>query len=112
MVEIPSQGVIEDDGADDHLWRHGLDSAHAVEVWYGPAKYFSQDEQVRLDEFGRPWRQPARTVMIGPDFGGRLLTFILAAPNERGISRVITGWIADGEDRSRYNQPGGRMRQG
>lgn len=111
MVEIPDRGVTGNDRTDDHLWRHGLEFSDAEEVWLGPAKYFEQDEREETDEFGQPWTQPARVVMIGPNFGGRLLTFILAQPDENNRSRVITGWDANRDDRTRYNRPGGRMRR-
>ena len=110
MVEIPVQGVNSNDRTEEHLWRHRLDISDAEEVWLGPAKYFEQKNRQEFDEFGQPWTQPARVVMIGPDFGGRLLTFILAQPDEYGESRVITGWPANREDRTRYHRPGGRMR--
>ena len=111
MVEIPVHGVFGGSRVDEHLWRHGLDSAAAEEVWLGPAKYFTQREQEEVDEFGRPWSQPARIVMIGPDFTGRLLTFILSQPDDRRRSRVITGWLANRDEQTRYNRPGGRMRR-
>ena len=104
------RGLAADDRIDDHLWRHGLVVSDAREVWTGPAKYFEQEERERTDEFGQPWIQPARVVMIGPDFSGRLLTFILGQPGDDGRSRVITGWSATRDDRTRYNRPGGRMR--
>lgn len=83
MVEIPVHGVFGDSRVDEHLWRHRLESADAEEVWLGPAKYFTQNERDEEDEFGRPWRQPPRVIMIGPDFAGRLLTFILSQPDDR-----------------------------
>ena len=110
MVHIPEHGLNGSDRLDEHLWRHRLDFSDAVEVWLGQAKYFEQRERQEVDEFGQPWKQPARVVMIGPDFGGRLLTFILALPDGYGESRVVTGWPANRTDQTRYNQPGGRMR--
>ena len=110
MVQIPIHGVKSNERTEDHLWRHKLDLSDAEEVWLGPAQYFEQRERQEFDAFGQPCKQLARVVMIGPDFGGRLLTFIFAQPDERGESRVITGWPANRNDQTRYNRPGGRMR--
>ncbi len=110
MVEIPDRGVTFNDRGQEHLWQHGLEFHDAEEVWIGPAKYFEQGEREETDEDGRPWTQPARVVMIGPDFGGRLLTIILTQPDEDKRSRVVTGWAANRGEQTRYNRPGGRMR--
>lgn len=110
MVAIPDGGLTARDLDQDHLWRHRLDVSDAEEVWLGPAKYFEQAERQDIDNFGQPWIQPERVVMIGPDFSGRLLTFILTLPNENKVSRVVTGWPANRDEQTRYHRPGGRMR--
>lgn len=110
--ELPNGGLLPSDNIEGHLWEHGLSYFDAEEVWAGPAKYFSQNARTVFDEFARPRRQPARVVMIGPDFGGRLLTFILTIPNVEGRSNVVTGWAANRDEQTRYHRPGGRMRTG
>lgn len=110
MVDIPRNGLYGDDETADHLWEHRLELYHAQEVWDGPAKYFRQLSRRIAEPGSDSWPQPERTVMIGPDFGGRLLTFILELPGTDRRSRVITGWGANADERTRYNRPGGRMR--
>ncbi|MXV80989.1 MAG: hypothetical protein F4007_10130 [Chloroflexi bacterium] len=110
MVDIPDRGLLPSKGVDDHLWEHGLSYFDAEEVWAGPAKYFRQDARTVFDEFKQPFRQPARLIMIGPDFAGRLLTFVLTIPNTEERSYVVTGWGANRDEQTRYHRPGGRMR--
>ena len=111
MVEIPVRGVIGGDRVDEHLWRHGLQSADAEEVWLGPAKYFTQPARQHEDELGNIRNQPQRLLMIGPDHGGRLLTIVLELSDGNGYSRVVTGWHSSDSERTRYHQPGGRTRR-
>ena len=110
MPEIPSSGLRGNDATDEHLWKHGLLMRDADRVWMGPAKYFDQGAELEMDEGGRLHERPDRLVMIGPESGGRLLTFILELPDQQGESHVVTGWVATRAQRSRYHQPGGRMR--
>lgn len=110
MAAIPDGGVTARDLDQEHLWRHRLDFSDAEEVWLGPAKYFEQRERQEIDDFGQLWTQPERVVMVGPDFSGRLLTFILALPDHDKRSRVVTGWPATRDEQTRYHRPGGRMR--
>ena len=112
MPEIPHAGLTGNDATDDHLWKHGLIFGDAVAVWRGRAKYFEQDESIELDHARRPRVRPERTVMIGPDAGGRLLTIILALPDREQKSHVVTGWSSTPGEQSRYHHPGGRMRRG
>ena len=111
MPEIPYGGVTGNDVTGEELWAHGLSLDDADDVWEGPAKYFSQAARDTVDDSDQLRRQPARVVMTGPDITGRLLTFILEEPGEDSISHVVTGWPSDREERARYHQPGGRMRQ-
>ena len=111
MPEIPYGGVRGNDATDDHLWKHGLTIWDADDVWEGPAKYFDQDARVAEALASGPHARPERVVMIGPDKGGRMLTFIPELPDSAGESHVVTGWIATRGERSRYHQPGGRMRR-
>ena len=83
----------------------------ADDVWLGPAKYFPQPGDEAPGVGPTPRQRSDRIVMIGPDGGGRMLTFILELPNERGISHVVTGWISTRGQQSRYHLPGGRMRR-
>lgn len=111
MPEIPYGGVKGNDATDDHLWKHGLVFVDAVAVWHGPAKYFSQEEAVEHADFGQVRLRPTRTMMIGPDRSGRMLTFILDFPDDSGEAHVVTGWLSTRGERSRYHRPGGRMRR-
>lgn len=111
MPEIPYGGVQGNDATDEHLWRHGLTIWDADDVWEGPAKYFDQDAKL-AEELGLgPQGRPERIVMIGPDKSGRMLTIILEPPDFLNESHVVTGWVATRGERSRYHQPGGRMRR-
>ena len=111
MPEIPQGGLKENDATDDHLWKHGLTFRDAIAVWRSPAKYFEQDEKLEFDESGQLRNRPERTVMIGPDASGRLLTFILALLDHDRKSHVVTGWPSTLREQPRYHQPGGRMRR-
>lgn len=110
-MTMPRVGLKSNDATEEELAAHGLIFEHARDVWYGPAKYFPQAAREVLDEFGKPRRQPERMKMIGPDRGGRLLTFILELPGVDGQSHVVTGWESDRDEQTRYHQPGGRMRR-
>ena len=49
--------------------------------------------------------------MVGLDNSGRLLTFVIEYPDSEGKCKIVTGWIADGEERAKYRQRrGGRKR--
>lgn len=111
MPQIPDGGLRGNGSTDDHLWKHGLDYRDAVVVWVGPAKYFEQQEAEESGDAGRLRVRPERTIMIGPDASGRLLTFILELPDHHEESHVVTGWPSTIGEQSRYHQPGGRMRR-
>lgn len=111
MPEIPFGGLTGNDASDAHLWKHGVLYGDADEVWEGRAKYFDQDSEYFADEGGKLRLRPERLVMIGPDFSGRLLTIILEPPDDGGFSHVVTGWPSTRAERTRYDQPGGRMRR-
>lgn len=111
MPEIPYGGLKGNGATDEHLWKHGLTVWDADDVWEGPAKYFDQDGTIYEDPGSGLRERPIRTVMIGPDKSGRLLTIILELPDLLGESHVVTGWISTRGERSRYHQPGGRMRR-
>lgn len=111
MPEIPHGGVRGNDATDEHLWQHGLRFVDAIAVWAGPAKYFEQPELLEDDGYGRIGKRAERTLMIGPDRGGRLLTIVLELPDALRESHVVTGWPSTSAEQSRYHQPGGRMRR-
>ena len=110
MPEIPRSGLIGNDASTEHLWKHGLSMLDADDVWLGPAKYFPQPAGASPRFRREADKRPERVVMIGPDWSGRLLTFILELPDERGVSHVVTGWVSTPGQQSRYHQRGGRMR--
>ena len=107
-MDIPYGGLEWNDATDDELWAHRLDVADALDVWDGPAKYFRQRARTRAGRGVR--RAPRRILMIGPDRGGRLLSFILELPGRDDVSHVVTGWESDEDERTRYARPGGRLR--
>ena len=109
-MSIPYGGVTGNEVSDEHLWSHGLEMTDAEEVWAGPAKYFPQPAQSKVDEYGREHQQPERMMMVGPDRNRRLLTFILELPDRNRTCHVVTGWPSKRGERTRYHQPGGRMR--
>ena len=111
MPEIPYGGVKGNDATDEHLWKHGLVMWDADDVWEGPAKYFDQNAKVFEDEIVGFSERPRRVLMVGPGKGGRFMTFILELPDSNEESHVVTGWMSTLDERSRYHQPGGRMRQ-
>ena len=111
MPEIPYGGIRGNDASDEHLWKHGVFYGDADDVWEGPAKYFDQDAEYVTDDEGRLRLRPDRVVMIGPDAGGRFLTIILESPDLLAVSHVVTGWSSTQAERTRYDQPGGRMRR-
>ena len=111
MPEIPYGGVTGNHASDDELWAHGLSLDDADDVWEGPAKYFAQPARQREDELGNVRFQPERMKMIGPDRTGLVLTFVLELSDQDRMSHVVTGWISDDEERTRYHRPGGRMRR-
>ena len=76
------------------MWKHGLSMLDADDVWLGPAKYFPQPADASPRFRREADKRPERVVMIGPDWSGRLLTFILELPDERGVSHVVTGWVS------------------
>lgn len=92
----------------EELARHGLEPGDAAAVLAsGLAKRFRQPARRRRDPFRAATIQPERIKLIGPDRSGRLLTFILELPDGDGRAHIVTGWIADTEERSRYRKPGG-----
>lgn len=95
----------------EHLARHGVTVGQAFDVVRGTPAFV--DQQGRYEE--RPdgllrWRRP-RQKLIGPDRTGQLLTFVIEYPDEDGLSKIVTGWHADDEERAQYRQRrGGRNR--
>ena len=94
----------------EKLLRKGLSLQSAVEVLNGSPKFLMQAEMISVDALGRDRSQPARLIMVGPDRGGRLLTFVLDLPDDERVSQVVTGWEADEADGSSYAQGGGLPR--
>ena len=91
----------------DKLLSKGLSLDRAVEVLNGAPKFDTQPETNVPDESGRDRIQPERLIMVGPDRGGRMLTFVLEHPEPDRVSQVVTGWISDAADISGYAQGGG-----
>ena len=80
-----------DDGNEDEMWRHRV---RAVEV-----------NQVLDNEpvfFPNKAAHAARIVMIGPTFGGRLLTVPLAETPVPGLWRPATAFESSAGERARY----------
>ena len=103
------RGLNWNDATAEELARHGLKLADAVDVFEsGAAKRFRQPARRRRDPLASSPIQPERIKLIGFNQSGRLLTFILELPDRDGRAHIVTGWIADAEERARYRQPGGR----
>ena len=84
------------DDTEDHLWRHGLYVEDAYEVLdLGRYKVFPDRD--RTD----------RVLLIGPDERGRMLTFVITRPNDRGECHIVTGREATRGERTQYGRPGG-----
>ena len=102
------RSLVWNEASIEELARHGLEPGDAAAVLAsGIAKRFGQPAR-RRDPFRAAMIQPERIKLIGPDRSGRLLTFILELPDGDGRAHIVTGWIADTEERSRYRKPGGR----
>ena len=79
--------------AREHLANHHLRDHHVYEVHQGAARYFRNRRRGSGD-----YR------MIGPDASGRILTIIIVEPDEHGVSRVVTGWMATRAERTLYGR--------
>ena len=108
---VPRRRRIVDLDASDYVFhkllRKGLSFDRAVEVLNGKPKFATQAEANVPDEFGNDRIQPERLIMIGPDRGGRMLTFVLELPDADRVSQVVTGWESDDAEQSSYDQGGG-----
>lgn len=103
------RGLNWNDATAEELARHGLEPDDAVDVFAsGAAKRFRQPARRRRGPLASRPIQPERIKLIGFNRSGRLLTFILELPDRDGRAHIVTGWIADAEERARYRQPGGR----
>ena len=90
--------------AEDEMARHGVSGWNAQDVFHGDPRFFRQQGKEETDASGR-WRiRPDRIKMVGPDAGGRLLTFGLEYPDSEGLSQIVTGWLADKKERVIYRQ--------
>ena len=110
-MPIRIRGLDYNEATEDELAAHGLDLDDALDVYHGSAKYFPQDAKDRLDDNARLVRQSERILMIGPNAGGRLLTFVFELPDTDRLCHVVTGYPSAQKDRTRYHRPGGRMRR-
>ena len=81
----------------EELHRHRLNVDHAFAVRDWRPRFFRQPASRRRN-------RPERLLMIGPDRGNRLLTFVLESPTPRNECHIVTGWPADKEERARYLQ--------
>ena len=91
----------------DKLLSKGLSLDRAVEVLNGAPNFDTQPETNVPDESGRDRIQSERLIMVGPDRGSRMLTFVLEHPDPDRVSQVVTGWISDSADISGDAQGGG-----
>ena len=94
----------------EELAGHGLVIDDALDVARGAYKLFHQKGNTTIRRDGRITSRPDRRLMIGPDRGNRLLTFILEYPDLDGRSHVVTGWQSDAEETAMYRHPGGSPR--
>ena len=70
----------------------------------------NQKARDEIAESGELRRRPARIQMVGPDRFGRLLTIILEHPDDDGIAHIVTGWVANKGQQTRYRNAKGRRR--
>ncbi len=75
----------------EELAEHGLIIHDALDVSNGVHKLFRQKASTRTLPDGQTVRRRPRRIMIGPDLGNRLLTFVLEYPDRDGRSHVVTG---------------------
>lgn len=86
------------------LDRHGLTTEDALDVLEIRPMLAWQKEGWKLGDDGLPRLQPRRLRMIGPDYSGRFLTFILEAPDDHRVSRIVSGWPSTRGDIARYRR--------
>jgi hypothetical protein len=86
-----------DENSEEELWAHGLTIEHVFQLIEESPKFFQQ--------------RNGRVRIVGPDRSGRLITAIIEYPNTRGSAYVITGWVADTDERTRYGRLGGRTNE-
>lgn len=86
------------------LGRRGLTTDDAQDVLQIRPLLAWQKEEWKLGDDGRPRLRPRRVRMIGPDYSGRFLTFILEAPDDHRVSRIVSGWPATRRDIARYRR--------
>ncbi len=48
--------------------------------------------------------RPGRWIMIGRGLDEDIVTFVLEAPDDDGVSEVVTGWVATSDEVKLYNQ--------
>ena len=94
----------------DELAAHGLTIEDALDVARYAPELMRQKRKPVIRSDGSLYEQPARLKLIGPDAGGRLLTFIIEYPDVNQSSRIVTGWLADDEERAKYRQRRGGHR--
>lgn len=90
---------------EDELRRHGLFLEHAYQVFEERPLFLRQKARDEIAADGSIRRRPERVQMIGPDRTGRLLTIIIERPVE-GVAHVVTGWLADKDQRDHYRKSG------
>ncbi len=86
------------------LGRHGLTTDDAQDVFRIRPLLAWQKEEWQLGDDGLLRLRPRRVRMIGPDYSGRFLTFILEAPDDRRVSQIVSGWPATRRDIARYRR--------
>ena len=91
----------------DKLWRHGIQEHEVWEVHWGAPVFKRQvpHDEIRAD--GTLRRPPERLLMIGRSRSRRLLTIVLELPDANGVSEVVTGFDAKGNEPGWYRQRGG-----
>ena len=86
-----------DEWNETEMWRHRVTTREVRQVL---------DEEPRF--FRNVGEHDAELLMVGPTFGGRLLTVPLARTAVVGVWRPASAWDADAEERAKYWAARGR----
>ncbi len=86
-----------DEWNEEEMARHGVTPIEVLQVLNGSPKFFPNKK-----------RHSASILMIGPTFGGRLLTVPLAETSVHGLWRPATAFPSNSDETARYYSGGGR----
>ena len=82
----------------EHLAAHEISVGDARAVFANAPLFFEQDSVPELTNAGFYQMRPRRLQMLGPDDQERVLMVILELPDHEGLSKIVTGWIAQKDE--------------